>query len=171
MTFWDHMVTAAVKLFGKAEDLKGGPLYEIHDYCEVVPGTAGQLWASAWPDEQVLKFYRLDGITRVMSFCEERPNDPASALYPHDYVPITDGGIPTAEQFQLVRSVVRLVKATPGMALACHCEAGLRRTRTVLAAVLITEFGTGAEEALSWAERNGPLWPAEREWVRQQGGT
>lgn len=61
-------------------------------------------------------------------------------------VPIPDGGVPSVEQALEVVAFIESQRAS-GRRVAVHCEAGLGRTGTALAAYLISQ-GSSAEEAI-----------------------
>lgn len=77
-------------------------------------------------------------------------------------MPIPDGGVPSVEQAMEVVAFIESQRAG-GRCVAVHCEAGLGRTGTVLAAYLISQ-GTSAEEAI---RRIREIEPAAIENPRQ----
>jgi atypical dual specificity phosphatase len=87
-----------------------------------------------------------------------------SAGFAHHLMPIPDGGVPTAEQFQ---EFVRFVRAQlqAGNPTAVHCAAGLGRTGTVLAGYLIAE-GVPVDIAIARIRQARPGAIETREQVR-----
>jgi len=76
--------------------------------------------------------------------------------------PIPDGGVPSVEQASEVVAFIESQRAN-GRRVAVHCEAGLGRTGTLLAAYLISQ-GANAEEAI---RRIREIEPAAIENPRQ----
>lgn len=104
---------------------------------------------AAWP------LLRAHGIGAVVSLTEAPPpGAPEAAGIDLLHVPIPDFGTPTEEDLLRVTGWVteRLGRDVP---VAVHCFAGIGRTGTVLAAVLVVE-GLDAESAIAEVRRARP---------------
>jgi protein-tyrosine phosphatase len=122
--------------------LAGMPMPFIHPNRRMYDG--GVL--DAYDDE--LKELHLAGVRAVVSLLNI-PTDAAvyeSAGFAFLCLPVSDGGAPTMEQ---AKDFVRFVteQRRGGRPVAGHCEAGLGRTGTMLAAYLISQ-GESADAAI-----------------------
>ena len=107
------------------------------------------------------------GVSRLVCLEERQTIDPshlrARSLEPL-HVPIDDMEAPSIEQATaLCREIDDLIAR--GEAVAVHCRAGLGRTGTVLACVLIHE-GTPALEALEAVRHINPSWVQSSRQIR-----
>lgn len=91
------------------------------------------------------------------------------------HFPILDFGSPSVDVMQEIADVTGHCLAE-GQALVFHCMAGIGRTGTVLAALLMQREGAGAEEAIRELARHrrGPQSDRQRhflevEWARHLG--
>lgn len=105
-----------------------------------------------WPEEAV-ELRRL-GVTAVLSLAHGAPTNFAEAGLKHLVLPIRDFHPPTPAQLD---AAVEFVEMTVGAGGACavHCQAGLGRTGTVIAAWLVRR-GRAPQEAIEEVRRVRP---------------
>ncbi|MEO8426422.1 MAG: dual specificity protein phosphatase family protein [Verrucomicrobiota bacterium] len=117
-----------------------------------------------------LPILRLAGIRAVVSLLDNSEDDwifDATGFAFH-CVPVAEGGAPTMEQ---ALGVVRFVNRQRAghRPVAVHCEAGIGRTGTVLAACLISQ-GDGVESAIARVRsvrQSAIETPAQIEFLKQ----
>jgi atypical dual specificity phosphatase len=105
------------------------------------------------------------GITLILNL-DELPHPPQTLSkvgLRQEHVPISDFGAPSMEQIQHALTAISIELANGG-AVAVHCRAGLGRTGTMLACVLV-ERGSPAQEAITAVRqyRPGSIETAEQE--------
>jgi atypical dual specificity phosphatase len=99
---------------------------------------------------------REQGVEVILCLTEDRPRrdwvESANLLVFHE--PVEDMEAPTQEQLE--RCVSAILRANEkGMGVAVHCEAGMGRTGTVLAAYFVAK-GMSATEAIARVRRMRP---------------
>jgi hypothetical protein len=139
-------------LITKADfDTPGDALPRPHDDCYwLLPG---RVLAGAHPARLLPRLLQ-SGITHFVDLTSEfdvlRPYDPDPALRVSH--PIRDYGIPTADGMRRTLDDIEAVLADEGARVYLHCKAGIGRTGTV-AACLLVEQGFSADEALALLQR------------------
>ena len=119
--------------------LAGMPMPFIHPERRMAGGGA----LAAFDDE--LPTLHAQGVRAVVSLLNI-PSDASvykTAGFEYVCLPVPDGGAPTIEQVKLFVRFVTARRASQ-QAVAVHCEAGLGRTGTLLAAYLISEGASAA---------------------------
>ncbi len=115
------------------------------------------LAALARPSEpEDYAWLRAQGVEVLLCLTEDKPRrdwvDEANLLVFHE--PVEDMEAPTQEQLE--RCVSAILRANEkGMGVAVHCEAGMGRTGTVLAAYFVAR-GMSAAEAIARVRRLRP---------------
>jgi hypothetical protein len=132
-------------------DTPGDALPRPHEHCYwLLPG---RVLAGAHP-ARLLPALLQAGITHFVDLTSEfdvaRPYvpDPAQRLS-H---PIRDFGVPTAQDMRHSLDAIQSVLAEEGTCVYLHCKAGIGRTGTV-AACLLVEYGYSADEAMALLQR------------------
>jgi cell division cycle 14 len=94
------------------------------------------------------KVFQKLGITTVVRLnepCYDRRKFEAEGISHHD-LPFEDC---TAPPTRTVQAFLRVIESSPG-AVAVHCKAGLGRTGTLIAIVMMKHHGFTAREAIAW---------------------
>ena len=124
-----------------------------------------KLAALAKPDREDLRWLRQQGVDMLVSFTEDAPFrrdvDEAGLLLYH--VPVEDMTAPDVDDVR--RTITAIEKAhKQGLGVAVHCEAGLGRTGTFLAAWFVHK-GEKAADAIRKIRRlrPGSIETAEQE--------
>lgn len=119
----------------------------------VIPHRLVGVRKPAEEDLPVLKELKIGAIVSVLS------DDANLELYkrhnfPHLWIPISGGTAPTLPQLQQLKTFINSQNES-GNAVAVHCSNGLRRTGTVLAALLIQQ-GADYERAMTAIQTANP---------------
>jgi hypothetical protein len=139
-------------LITKADfDTPGDALPRPHDDCYwLLPG---RVLAGAHPARLLPQLLQA-GITHFVDLTSEfdalRPYAPDPALRLSH--PIRDFGVPTAAGMRCTLDDIQAVLAESDTRIYLHCKAGIGRTGTV-AACLLVDQGYGADEALALLQR------------------
>lgn len=117
----------------------------------IVKGQVGAM-SMPWPDEA--QELRQLGITAVLSLAQGAPSNFEQAGIEHLVLPIRDFHPPSPAQLEAAVEFVELAVGSGG-ACAVHCQAGLGRTGTVIAAWLVRR-GRTPREAIAEVRRVRP---------------
>ncbi len=117
----------------------------------------------ARPSREDLEWLAEMGVTAVVSLTRERPPSPPDVEVFH--VPVPDMESPSLDTLHAVVSYMRSIVAEGGKVVV-HCQAGLGRTGTTLAAYLVSD-GMDAEGAIHRVRtlRPGSIETPEQEAV------
>jgi atypical dual specificity phosphatase len=123
-------------------ELAGMPLPFVHPERRLNQGAALEAY-----DDELPTLFRL-GIRGIVSLLNIPTDEPVYAFAGFSFLclPVRDGAAPTLEQAEHLTAFVNREREL-GRAVAVHCEAGIGRTGTMLAAYLIIN-GASAEAAI-----------------------
>jgi uncharacterized protein (TIGR01244 family) len=148
--------------------LRGSPI-EAFPGIESFARTADSLWRGSAPDPEGYEALAAAGVVTVIDLRAEAEASNAADLAAAAgldwiHIPIRDGQPPTARQ---VGAVGAAVAAAPGKVFV-HCQAGVGRTGSVIAAVNVAEGASPAAELLE-ALRFGPLSLEQQVFILRSG--
>jgi atypical dual specificity phosphatase len=118
----------------------------------------GSLGAMSWPHDlnACLEALRERGVGVLISLTEYSPRQALLEEFgvEHHHVPVPDFEAPTPAQIRLFVATVDRARAA-GQRVVVHCQAGLGRTGTMLAAYRVSQ-GLTAEDAIAEIRRLRP---------------